>query len=121
MSALFVYGTLLSIGGQGHLVGSLVRKAGEITGKLYRMPAGYPAMAEGSGTVHGELVEGVDDALLALLDRYEGVNDGLYDRKMVEVSAHGRVSAAWTYVMADPIARGGVLIPSGRWRSVVRR
>lgn len=133
MNGLFVYGTLLAAGGQGHVIGGLPRIEATAVGRLYRMPAGYPAMTvgggagagsgtgRGAGLVIGELVEGVSDGLLGLVDRYEGVHDGLYERRVIEVTARGRIVAAWAYVMIDPSERGGVLIPSGKWRSVVRR
>jgi gamma-glutamylcyclotransferase (GGCT)/AIG2-like uncharacterized protein YtfP len=118
---LFVYGTLMTGGGQEHLIGPSKRTEAVATGTLYRMAAGYPAMGAGVGPVHGELVEGVSDEVLTLLDRYEGVSEGLYARLTVDVRGRIGVVRAWCYVMSDPEARGGIRIPSGRWRSVTRR
>ncbi|MBO85388.1 MAG: hypothetical protein CL927_08520 [Deltaproteobacteria bacterium] len=84
---LFVYGSLLQ--GQpsdGYLASRRIRPA-TVRGRLYRVPAGYPALVldpEGS-LIHGELVMDVEPGLLVVLDLFEGVRDGLYQR--VPVSA----------------------------------
>ena len=84
------------------------------------MPAGYPALVLGGAKpVAGEYVEAVDEQTLAMIDLYEGVADGLYQRVECEVRIALRRHPAQVYVMADPEARGGV--PIARWRNVVRR
>lgn len=121
MSTLFVYGTLMTGGGREAMLRGLRREAATVRGTLYDLPAGYPAITTGDGTVTGEVVYDVDDARLAVLDRFEGVAEGLYRREHVVVQA-GTVSlAAFVYVMDDPVARGGRLVASGKWRPVRRR
>jgi gamma-glutamylcyclotransferase (GGCT)/AIG2-like uncharacterized protein YtfP len=71
--------------------------------------------------VFGEWVDPVPAARLVLLDQYEGVDEELFSRVMIEVSTDTATFPAWAWVMQDPRLRGGVLVPSGRWRSVVRR
>jgi gamma-glutamylcyclotransferase (GGCT)/AIG2-like uncharacterized protein YtfP len=93
-----------------------------VRGALWRLPAGYPALClEGDDLVHGELVDAPDPRRLALLDRYEGVDEGLYRRARVEVVVGLRPMSAWAWVMEDPRARGGRRLPDGRWRSLRRR
>jgi gamma-glutamylcyclotransferase (GGCT)/AIG2-like uncharacterized protein YtfP len=121
MSALFVYGTLMTGGAREGLLKGLRREPATVRGVLYDLPAGYPALAVGEGIVHGEVVHDVDDARLSVLDRYEGVGEGLYRRERVVVQAGAVSLAADTYVMDDPVARGGKLVPTGRWRALRRR
>src|SRR5690606_9439872 len=108
---------------QESLVGGGRRTPATVRGRLYDLPAGYPALAlpvEGEagdqvGRVHGELVEVDDPRVLALLDHYEGVAEGLFRRAMVEAVVGLRRCRAWAYVMDDPRRRGGRAVPSGRW------
>ena len=100
---------------------ALRREAATARGLLYDLPAGYPALLEGEGVVHGEVVYDVDDARLAILDRFEGLDEGLYRRVTAVVQAGTISLAAEVYVMDDPVARGGRLVPSGVWRPVRRR
>ena len=128
MFKLFAYGLLKS----GHhffeekiqpsLVSSLEATA---VGDIYYLPNhGFPAMTEGKGTVHGELLEIKDDALLAEIDAYEDYfpNDtesSLYIRKAVEVTTkEGKKEKAYTYFMTiEKIVRaGGWRIESGRFK-----
>ena len=119
---LFVYGTLLS--GEGPaaaLLAGLGRREARARGTLWRLPAGYPAFVPGpDGDVHGELVDAPSERVLALVDAYEGVGQGLYERVQADVIVHLRTVAAWTYVMTAPEKQGGVPVPNGRWRSVRR-
>jgi len=69
--------------------------------------------------VHGELIMFPDASrALPLLDDYEdcrpGDADSLYQRVLVPAWWEGGCTLAWTYV--QPVVRGGVFIPSGRWR-----
>lgn len=119
---LFVYGTLLAGQPQGALLARFRRAPATLKASLFRLPAGYPAVRlDGGGTVHGELVEGVDERTLALLDHYEGVDEGLYTRLACDVVLGLRRHPAEVYAMGDPKARGGVPIPSGRWTAAIRR
>lgn len=111
---LFVYGTLLSDGPRAGLVPGR-RRPGRVDGRLYAMPAGYPALVLGGGEVEGEVVDGVTEAQLRLIDHYEGLAEGLYERVVCDVRVGGRTVGAWVYVMARPEARGGVRWPGTRW------
>lgn len=104
------------------MLGRVERAAAKTRGKLWRLPQGYPALELGGDDwVYGELVQPVSDSLLALVDKYEGVDEGLYQRLDVDVVVGLRVVSAWTYAMVTPKTRGGILIPSGRYTSVTRR
>lgn len=120
---LFVYGTLMRGAPQGALMARLPRVDARVAGRLYRMPAGYPALVPeaGVGFVYGELVSDVDERLLVLLDHYEGVEEGLYVRQELDVLVGLLRRRALVYVGVDPVRRGGTLLPSGRWRDVIRR
>ncbi len=119
---LFVYGTLLGGAPQGALLAGRHRAKASVRGTLYALPAGYPALVlRGEGEVHGELIEGLDARLMALLDQYEGVAEGLYQRVQLDVDVGLHRERAWAYVMRAPERRGGREIPDGRWRSVIRR
>jgi len=122
VSRLFVYGTLQSGQPQGALLAACSRVPASTRGQLYALPAGYPALVPGgTDQVFGQLVEPVDERLLGVLDHYEGVAEGLYRRVEVEVDVGLRRQVAWTYVMDHPESRGGLRLPDGRWRGVVRR
>lgn len=119
---LFVYGTLLRGQPRAALTGNRRRGAAWTTGTLYHLPAGYPALTrEGNGQVHGEWVDAVSDSVLAVLDRYEGVHEGLYERVEIQVHTASGPFTAWSWIMADPTRLGGVVVPSGRWRPIHRR
>lgn len=113
---LFVYGTLLSTGRRAGLVGPRRRGPGWITGTLWHLPAGYPAVTlGGDGKVHGEWIDPVPLRVLAVLDRYEGVDEGLYRRVVVPVQTDTARFDAWAWVMDDPTEHRGVVVPAGRW------
>ncbi len=116
MTDLFVYGTLRSDGPRGGLLADCKREPATVMGELYALPAGYPAMvAAGDTEIRGELVFGVDERKLRVIDMYEGVDDGLYRR--VEVVARlglDRIPCL-AYVMDRPWERGGRRLPNGWW------
>lgn len=120
MHLLFVYGTLMR--GQpsdGYLAGKRWFPA-TVHGHLYRVPAGYPALVldpEGP-QISGELYTGVDDALLRLLDVFEGVPQELYVRQKVDVTIRNRTGQAWAYVISAPEARmrGYIPLKTTDWR-----
>lgn len=120
-TSLFVYGTLMTGGGREAMLRGLRREPATARGTLYDLPAGYPALAPGDGAVYGEVVYDVADARLAVLDRFEGVAEGLYRRVSAVVQAGSISLTADVYVMDDPVARGGRLVTSGRWRAIRRR
>lgn len=116
--ALFVYGTLQHGEAQAGLLASLGRRAARVRGRLFHLPAGYPALQlGGSDLVHGEIVDAPDGRLLTLLDTFEGVSDGLFRRVEVSVLLGLTTERAWAYVMDNPARRGGRRLPKGRWRS----
>ncbi|TVQ91388.1 MAG: gamma-glutamylcyclotransferase [Deltaproteobacteria bacterium] len=115
---LFVYGTLVEGERRSSMLGDPPRRPAKVFGRLYHLPAGYPAVSlGGEEPVYGELLPPVPEPLLRLLDHYEGVADGLYRRVQVRAITGLEQHLAWIYVMDDPMARGGRRIPSGRWRS----
>lgn len=118
---LFVYGTLMTGGTQEALLGRSSRTPATTRGTLWDLPAGYPALGPGAELVHGEVVELAHAAMLGVIDRYEGVSEGLYRRVLVDVQIDGRADRAWTYVMDQPRLRGGRRVPGGRWRATRRR
>jgi len=117
-----VYGTLMTGRSQAGMLAGLPRVDAQTSGALFHLPAGYPALqAPGSDVVHGELVSPPAEALLRMLDLYEGVDDGLFSRVRLEVRTRGQTLQAWAYVMAHPERHGGRRIRSGRWRLRGRR
>ena len=119
---MFVYGTLLTGGDRALLLGGLGRRPATVRGTLYDLPAGYPALVlAGDGRVHGELVDAPDVRLLGVLDTYEGVSDGHFDRIAVDAKVGLRTERAWAYILDPARARNGRLVRSGRWQPVRRR
>jgi gamma-glutamylcyclotransferase (GGCT)/AIG2-like uncharacterized protein YtfP len=122
---LFVYGTLKR-GGKSHreLNGKhVVRFISEarMRGALYK-PCGeeYPGAVLSSVPhrfVKGELFVLVDpQKALPYLDEFEGVDDGLFRRELVDVWVRGRRVKAWTYLYARPLTDAN-LIPTGIYSS----
>jgi len=125
---IFVYGTL-KCGGfyyrqfcEGHACESVPAIA---RGRLYALPAGYPALTRGDDWVRGELLCFDDRTLLAALDHLEGFNpdevssENEYTREPCEVfdmekQPLGRFE---TYLMSPyrVAASGGVYMPDGEW------
>lgn len=113
---LFVYGTLRSDAPNAGLLGARRREAAVVSGALYAMPAGYPALVlDGEGEVRGELVHDIDEQVLKVLDRYEDVPGGLYRRVEIPARCGDTVTPCLTYVMDRPWDRGGRRIPTGWW------
>lgn len=114
---LFVYGTLRENAPNYGLVQHLTRVNAKTRGTLYHLPAGYPALQlQGDRWVYGDLLGTPGEKLLRILDVYEGTHENLYQRVKVEVLVGLMRHQAWTYVMARPDRRKGVIIPSGRWQ-----
>ncbi len=116
---LFVYGTLRSDGPMARLVGSGARRRATVRGRLWQMPAGYPALElGGTDLVYGELTPPIDPARLAALDAFEGVDEGLYVRRLLSADGgDGRMILAWAWVMPDPRRHGARPLKGGRWRA----
>ena len=108
---LFVYGSLMrGQSADGYLASRRIRPA-TVRGKLFRAPAGYPALVldPDGALIHGELVLDPDPGLLMVLDLYEGVRDGLYQR--VPVSALVRAqSEGQQALFAPPISAQAYVI-----------
>lgn len=122
---VFVYGTLMT--GQpaeGYLAG-LRRWPGTTHGRLYRAPAGYPALvSEPDGPlVQGEVVRLDGPHRLPVLDLYEGVPEGLYERTRITVESMGRPGQAWAWTVSARTARARRYTPlkTGDWRTVAPR
>ena len=122
---VFVYGTLTRVGWNRDrfCADALSVEPATARGTLYLLPAGFPAMVEGDGTVHGEAMTFPDlPGKLAELDWLEGYRPGqpersLYVRREVEVSLvrSGRTVPAWCYVWRGDLPRGARVVASGRW------
>lgn len=122
-NALFVYGTLMrGESNHGLLRGAVQFEDARVPGRLFKLPAGYPALVAGEGTVFGELA--FFDELsphLPAIDAYEDCDPAdpkgsLYRRLRCEATRRtGERIEAWCYVM-ETVPKGAVLIPSGRWK-----
>lgn len=98
---LFVYGTLRSGGPAAHvLAGCELVGTAEVAGTLYDLGE-YPAlMLYGSTPVAGEVWR-CPVGLLARLDEYEGVGQGLFRRVGLLAGEY----PCWTYVAGPALAR----------------
>ena len=122
---VLVYGTLMT-GAWNHqafCADALSVEPATARGTLYLLPAGFSAVVEGEGTVHGEAMTFPDFATkLVELDRLEGYRPGcpertLYVRRVVEVCLvrSGRIVPAWCYAWRGELPRGARVMASGRW------
>ena len=103
--AIFVYGTLKRGEINHRLLASAIQsiERGWVNGVLHDVGE-FPAMVEGAGRVHGELIWLASDDLsriLPILDRLEGYDPGdepgsLYHRRIVEVTAESG-TREWAY------------------------
>ena len=77
MSHLFVYGTLMRGEERDGFVSHLDARQGSIMGRLWRAPAGYPALElTNQGTaIAGEILALDTPSILIALDLIEGVNE----------------------------------------------
>lgn len=99
-----------------------------VTGQLFDLPFGYPAMTQESGRVFGYLLSFADEAVLTKLDTLEGYHpqnsesDNEYYRQEVMVTdmAGESLGLAWAYFMTPEKVKQfqGVFVPSGKWRGV---
>jgi gamma-glutamylcyclotransferase (GGCT)/AIG2-like uncharacterized protein YtfP len=121
---VFVYGTLKP-GGVGYRQFlqqySVQATPAQTRGRLYDLPAGYPAMTLGDGWVQGVLLTIPEPSLLAKLDNYEDYHperadaENLYYRAEIEVFGTGTsplsLGLSWVYLMQP----SGVEDLGGRW------
>lgn len=122
---VFVYGTLMrGQPAEGYLAG-LKRWPATTTGRLYRAPAGYPALVPEAGgpLVQGEVIRLDGPHRLPVLDLYEGVPEGLYRRARIDVRSMDRPGQAWAWVVDAATARRRryVALKTGDWRHVAPR
>lgn len=112
---LFTYGTLR----RGHEAARLLEGCERIgpatvAGSLYDIDGEYPALVlAGAGRVEGEIWR-CPPEVLARLDEYEGVSEGLFRRVATEAGG----LACWVYVAGPKLARRLTprrRIKSGRW------
>ncbi len=91
---IFVYGTLRRGGGaDAFLAACRFLRAATVRGTLYDL-GDYPALTlDGSDQVHGEIWSCTPETLM-ILDSYEGVAEGLFERLRVAVDDE----QVWTYV-----------------------
>lgn len=117
---LFVYGTLKRNGeSHGRLRGPDVQFVGpaRLKGKLYALRGeefpGAVVTTAPNRFVKGDLFALRDpQKILPDLDEYEGVEEGLFRRQLVNVWARGRRIRAWAYLYARPLTDAN-LIPTG--------
>ena len=125
MSSLFVYGTLLRGEERDGFVSHLEARPASITGRLWRVPAGYPALElpPNGVPIKGEVLQLDNPSILVALDLIEGVSQGLYERKQVQVQTAQGHQSAWVYVMNPSQLRqsGCVLLKGNDWRRYSRR
>ncbi len=120
---VFVYGTLMR-GGRLHRhldrAGAKFVANAKIRGQLYFLhgryyPAAIPAGQRGR-FVFGELYRLHNPTKgLRLLDEVEGCDEGLFQRRLVDVWADGQRLKAWTYFYARRLERARI-IPTGAYR-----
>jgi len=112
---LFTYGTLQRGQEGASLLEGCVRIGpATVQGSLYDIDGEYPALVlAGKGRVEGEIWR-CPPEVLARLDEYEGVSEGLFRRVATEAGG----LACWVYVAGPKLARRLTprrRIPSGRW------
>jgi gamma-glutamylcyclotransferase (GGCT)/AIG2-like uncharacterized protein YtfP len=113
MELLFVYGTLLRGEDREGLVSQFDVRTAVTLGKLWRVPAGYPALQfsmEGK-PIAGEVLTLDGPSVLSVLDLYEGVREGLYDRIRLPVQTDKGTEQAWAYVMSSTQLRRAGCVP----------
>jgi len=129
---VFVYGTLKP-GEENYdrYCKNWVTQSQEATvqGKLFALPAGYPALTSGNNRVYGFLLSFIDPAVLALLDELEGYdpsrslsqNDYLRVETQVSSLACNPLGRAWIYQMQpERIAQArGIWLPEGYWSNQI--
>jgi gamma-glutamylcyclotransferase (GGCT)/AIG2-like uncharacterized protein YtfP len=108
------YGTLMrGFGAQRRLgVEGALRYEGacRIAGALWDLGP-YPGLTEGGGEAAGELFAVLDEAVLATLDEFEGLEYARRRVALIEPPVE-----AWIYFLAAH-PRGRALVPSGCWRT----
>ncbi|WP_088242752.1 gamma-glutamylcyclotransferase family protein [Calothrix rhizosoleniae] len=128
---VFVYGTLKpgEAYHQQYCANKLVSAQQAIAyGKLFSLPAGYPAMTVGDNLVYGYLLEFSDANVLSDLDILEGYhpsrqkNNNLYNQEQVEIFdlQRKKQAEAWIYLMTRHKVEqlGGKTQDDGWWSGI---
>jgi gamma-glutamylcyclotransferase (GGCT)/AIG2-like uncharacterized protein YtfP len=116
---LFVYGTLLKGEPRNHLIHDCkLLGIEEVPGRLYDTGKGYPAAVFGNpvkGKVIGEvyLLGENPEKKLKLLDQVEGVEGGLYRRRVLLHNGLSLYTYEASYPLKDRLLKN---IASGNWR-----
>jgi len=125
MSHLFVYGTLMRGEDRDGFVNHLEARNASIMGRLWRAPAGYPALelTPQGIPISGEILALDTPSILVALDLIEGVNQGLYERVQATVQTEIGPEMAWVYVMNSTQLRRAncTLLKGNDWRKFRRR
>lgn len=129
-NGIFVYGTLMSgfINHGIYLAKNInsIQKA-KIKGRLFHLPAGYPAVIDGTGQVTGEFVTLRDlESVLERIDELEDYNgtcrDNEYERVIRDVTlTGGEVVRGYVYIYAphrcEYLVSQGTEVVTGDWRA----
>ena len=125
MSQLFVYGTLMRGEEREGLLSHLDVRPATIIGRLWRAPAGYPALelVPNGRPIVGEVLTLDTPSILVALDLIEGVSQGLYHRIETTVQTIEGTEKAWVYVMNASQLRQADCIPlkGNDWRKFRHR
>jgi gamma-glutamylcyclotransferase (GGCT)/AIG2-like uncharacterized protein YtfP len=120
---IFFYGSLKRGGKSYRRLRGRVRFAGpcRIRADLYSLCGGEYSGAVPTATprrfVKGDLFILKDPQKMLLdLDEFEGVDEGLFRRELVDASVRGRRVKTWVYFYARPLTNA-TLIPSGIYSS----
>ena len=119
---LFVYGTLMRGEEREGIVAHLDTQPAIVRGQLWRAPAGYPALfMDPSGLpIRGELLAIEQPSIFMVLDLYEGIAEGLYNREIIDVQTEKGPTQAWAYTMSrQQLRRAGCrLLKTNDWRKI---
>jgi gamma-glutamylcyclotransferase (GGCT)/AIG2-like uncharacterized protein YtfP len=128
---IFVYGTLMRGMDNHHLVETYAENItpGSLTGELYHLAYGYPALSAGYSPVWGEIIALANmSEALSVIDDLEGYlgpgqHDNLYSRVVRRARrADGETVNVYVYLWARPeqLSEIGQQVAGGCWRSFIR-
>lgn len=129
-SSIFFYGSFMTGMVHHNKVAAFVKevKPAKTLGALYRLPAGYPAMLDGTNPVKGELatLNNFKD-IIKLLDEFEGFSPtnpekSLYNRveKEIEVEGGKKPVTAFVYVLnPSKLPKEATIVESGDFRAIM--
>ena len=97
---LFVYGTLKTNEQNNYLLrGKFLRQTRTVPKYKLIDCGAFPGLADGTFSVEGELWE-IDPNTLKFLDKFEGVDCGMYSREQVELE-DGTLAIAYICLLLD--------------------